>query len=272
MSYQVFIDGKSYDFEDPVPTGRQLLDHAGKYPAAEYRVIVMGPRRQLEDIDLEETADLREPGREVFFTFKSDRSFNFMLDGRRQPWGSEKITEKTLLEIAGLGGAHRVWQELKNEPDRLLARGEEVTLGGAGVERFFTGEPESTAGSSLVPRPDRRYLEDHGLHPEAVIENNQKGLVFPSYPLPDGKFNLPATDVLILLPAGYPDAPPDMFFCNPPILLADGCPAASTDATFPFHGRMWQRWSRHNSSWRPGIDGIHTMLQRVNSALENATR
>ncbi len=219
MGYQVFIDGKSHDFEDPVPTGRQLLDDAGKHPAEEYRIIVMGPRRQLEDIDLEETVDLREPGSEVFFTFKSDRSFNFMLDGRRQPWGSETITEKILLQIAGLGGAHRVWQELKSEPDRLLDRGEEVPLSGDGVERFFTGEPESTAGSSIVPAPDRRYLEDHDLQPEVIIENDQKGLVFPSYPLPDGKFNLAETDILILLPAGYPDAPPDMFFCDPPVLL-----------------------------------------------------
>ena len=272
MSYQVFIDGKRHEFEDPVPTGRQLLDRADKHPVEEYRVLVMGPRRQLEDIDLEETIDLREPGREVFFTFKSDRSFNFMLDGRRQPWGDETITETILLQIAGLGGPHRVWQEHKNEPDKLLDRGETVTLSGAGVERFFTGERESTAGSSIIPRPDRRYLEDHELHPKAIIENNQKGLVFPSYPLPDGKFNLSRTDLLILLPAGYPDAPPDMFFCDPPILLADGTAAASTDMQFPFHGRVWQRWSRHNSSWRPGIDGLHTMLQRVDAALHNATR
>lgn len=272
MSYKVIIDGKRYEFQDPVPTGRQLLDCADKHPAEEYRVLVMGPRRQLEDIDLEETTDLREPGREVFFTFKSDRSFNFMLDGRRQPWGNDTITETILLQIAGLGGNHRVWQEHKNEPDKLLDRGETATLSGEGVERFFTGERESTAGSTIIPAPDRRYLEDHGLQPDAIIENNQKGLVFPSYPLPNGKFNRPQTDILILLPAGYPDAPPDMFFCNPPILLADGSAAASTDVQFPFHGRLWQRWSRHNSAWRPGIDGIHTMLQRVNAALQSATR
>ena len=272
MSYQVIIDGKVHKFEDPVPTGRQLLDRAGKYPVEEHRVIVMGPRRQLEDIDLEETTDLREAGREVFFTFKSDRSFNFMLDGRRQPWGDETITESVLLQIAGFTGTHRVWQEHKNESDKLLDPGATVTLSGPGVERFFTGERESTAGSSIIPGPDRRYLEDHGLHPNAIIENNQKGLVFPSYPLPDGKFNRSRTDLLILLPAGYPDAPPDMFFCDPPLLLADGSAAPSTDVPFPFHGRVWQRWSRHNSSWRPGIDGIHTMLQRVNAALHSATR
>ena len=204
MSYQVFIDRKRHEFADPVPTGRQLLDRADKYPVEEHRVLVMGPRRQLEDIDLEETIDLREPGREVFFTFKSDRSFNFMLDGRRQPWGEETITETILLQIAGLGGAHRVWQEHQNESDKLLDRGATVTLSGAGVERFFTGERESTAGSSIIPSPDRRYLEDHGLDPHAIIDNNQKGLVFPSYSLPDGKFNLSRTDLLILLPADTP--------------------------------------------------------------------
>ena len=37
-----------------------------------------------------------------------------------------------------------------------------------------------------------------------------------------------------------------------------------------FAGQSWQRWSRHNSEWRPGIDGIWTMIKRVDDALEKA--
>jgi len=37
-----------------------------------------------------------------------------------------------------------------------------------------------------------------------------------------------------------------------------------------FAGQTWQRWSRHNNEWRPGIDGIWSMLKRVDHALEVA--
>jgi hypothetical protein len=35
-------------------------------------------------------------------------------------------------------------------------------------------------------------------------------------------------------------------------------------------GHNWQRWSRHNNSWRPGVDGLHTMIKRIEHALAKA--
>jgi hypothetical protein len=35
-------------------------------------------------------------------------------------------------------------------------------------------------------------------------------------------------------------------------------------------GQTWQRWSRQNNQWRPGTDGIWTMLKRVEKALKVA--
>ena len=42
------------------------------------------------------------------------------------------------------------------------------------------------------------------------------------------------------------------------------------DQAHAFQGRSWQRWSRHNTAWRPGIDGLHTMLKRIEHALAEA--
>jgi hypothetical protein len=76
---------------------------------------------------------------------------------------------------------------------------------------------------------------------------------------------------LIILPPGYPDAAPDMFYTSPRLTLADtGREPRAANVTHDFAGRAWQRWSRHSNSWRPGIDGLQTMIARVRRALEEA--
>jgi Prokaryotic E2 family E len=62
-----------------------------------------------------------------------------------------------------------------------------------------------------------------------------------------------------------------MFYSSPQLKLsATGALPRATEFTFSFQGQSWQRWSRHNTEWRPGIDGISTMLKRVEYALEVA--
>jgi hypothetical protein len=136
--YKLTINEKHYTTDDPVLTGRQLLEKAGKTPIEEHLVYWLGPNNILEDIGLEETIDLRKPGTENFLTFKSDRSFRFDIDGKREDWGAPLISEGNLLKLASVGPRYRVWLERKSEPDRLLAKGELVDLTGAGVERFYT--------------------------------------------------------------------------------------------------------------------------------------
>lgn len=138
MGYALTIDDHTHETDDPVLTGRQLLELAGRTPVEEHIVLEFGDRRQLEDIDLEETVDLREPGRERFVTFRSDRLFNFELDGQRQPWGSDSISEATLRRIAGLSETGSVWLERRDEADLRLQAGQQVSLDGEGVERFYT--------------------------------------------------------------------------------------------------------------------------------------
>jgi hypothetical protein len=124
---------------------------------------------------------------------------------------------------------------------------------------------------SFLPARDRHYLESRGIEYEEHEENGQKAIVLKARPLPDGRFDVPQADVLILLPSGYPDAAPDMFYLLPWVKLTNGgrypCKA---DQPFQFKGQSWQRWSRHNKEWRPGADGIWTMLKRIEFALQEA--
>ena len=98
------------ELDDPKPTGRQLLARAGYRDPREHRVMVLGSDHQLEDIDLEETVDVSESGKAQFILFpNSDRSFNFILDTQRQPWGAEDISETMLRTLAGVNEEFRVW-------------------------------------------------------------------------------------------------------------------------------------------------------------------
>lgn len=124
---------------------------------------------------------------------------------------------------------------------------------------------------SALPSRCRRYLAERSIAYREVEDGAQKGVILQGVPLPAGRFDASAADILILLPAGYPDHPPDMFYADPWLKLAasNGYPKAA-DQAFNFGGQRWQRWSRHNNSWRPGVDGIWTMLKRVETALAGA--
>ena len=124
---------------------------------------------------------------------------------------------------------------------------------------------------SLLPSDDRQFLDDHGLAYREVSDSGHKGVVLVDFKLPEIKFQVSAADILILLPPGYPDAPPDMFYALPWLELASGGGYPNrANKSWQLDGENWQRWSRHSSEWRAGTDGIWTMVQRVNRALREA--
>ena len=124
---------------------------------------------------------------------------------------------------------------------------------------------------AFLPLRDRRYLVERESAFEEVTAGLTTGLVFPRWSLPPSKFDRAETSLLIVLPSGYPDFAPDMFFVFPWVRLAtSGTYARCADQAYQFNGVQWQRWSRHNSEWRRGVDGIWTMLKRVENALTEA--
>jgi hypothetical protein len=124
----------------------------------------------------------------------------------------------------------------------------------------------------LLQSRDRHYLSERNLKFEEVAHGPQKGLVLPKWAIPPGRLDHTQADLLIILPDGYPDVPLDMFYLNPWVRIAatQKFPRMA-DVSFPFNGINWQRWSRHNNDWRRGVDGIWTMLKRVEHALSEAT-
>ncbi len=126
----------------------------------------------------------------------------------------------------------------------------------------------------FMPEFDREYLIEKGYRHEEVVDSANKGLIIKDWILPDAKFTVERSDLLILVPDSYPDVPPDMFYFYPALCLksTNRFPRA-TESFQPFNNVQWQRWSRHLGAgvWRRGIDGMHTYLKRVDEALRAAT-
>ncbi len=124
---------------------------------------------------------------------------------------------------------------------------------------------------SFLPSKDLEYLNSKGIRFEEKEEGGNKAIILKEWPLPNGRYDSPRADILILLPNGYPDIAPDMFYLLPWVKLipANKYPNAA-DHPLSFAGQNWQRWSRHNNEWRPGVDGIWTMIKRIEHALEKA--
>ncbi len=263
---KVKIDDEVYKFDDPIVSGRQLLLTAGKKPIEEHLLYFIDSNKILEDIGLEESIDLRERGIERFITFESDRSFRFELDSQRQDWGASIINESTLKKLASVPTHYRVWLENTDSEDELLSPNQMINLAGKGVERFYTGSPDTTAGDIKLPISDQLYLDIQNIEHEVVAVSGQIGIIFKNYFL-GGAVTPGNADVLIMLPQSYPDTHPDMFYTEPWVSMKSGGWPEKADHPFDFNGRRWQRWSRHNSDWRPGIDGIRTMLRRIDFAL-----
>lgn len=124
----------------------------------------------------------------------------------------------------------------------------------------------------FLPESDRDYLNQKGYTFREVTDNAKNGLIISNWTLPEGKYNHEGSDLLIFIPTGYPDIPPDMFYFYPAILLPENRYAPASEVFEPFNTISWQRWSRHLGAehWRSGVDGIHTYLKRVETALLSA--
>ncbi len=257
---------------DAVPTGRQILEEAHCLPADEFILLLVQHDGMLKEVNLSDTVHIRHDAPAEFYLFKSDRTLFEDVDGRRFPWGSSRISEPMLKKLAGVPENYRVWLERKGEEDLLISLGAEVALSESCLERFYTGIPQSTAGVDLcvLPERDRRYLIDHGLSFEEIQDRGQNALIVRAVAVRNPLLISETVDLLILLPEGYPDTPTDMFFVSPWVRFrADNRLPHRADQSFEFAGLSWQRWSRHSREWRRGVDGIWTVLRRVEAALRS---
>ncbi len=115
-----------------------------------------------------------------------------------------------------------------------------------------------------LPEADIQFLTSMGVEYEVTTEAAMTCVVLRSWPLPSG-YSTASADLLVRLPAGYPDTGPDMWWFSPTITLASGGSPPATEVVENHLGRSWQRWSRHlqPGQWKFGIDGLQTYVALI---------
>lgn len=263
------LNFKKHVFDDPKVLGRQLIEAADGHPVDEHVAIAILPNGDFEDIRLDESYDLRGRGAEKVLVARTDRVFKFKIDDKDLEWPRACISGFVLRKLADLPENYNLWQEIPGQQDRKIADSDVINLDAKGVERFISLIDQTTEGDTL-PSFDQTFLVDHGYQFDIVQQGRETGIILKSLDLPEGKFNVETADILVLLPAGYPDCAPDMFYASPHLTLPCGQVPKACTVQHTYAGRVWQRWSRHNNAWRPGIDGLRTMVARIKTALAEA--
>lgn len=95
------------------------------------------------------------------------------------------------------------------------------------------------------------------------------GIIISDYLLPDDIYTTEKTDLMVMVPTGYPMSQMDMFYCDPGMERKDGRPINGLNQETHF-GRHWQRWSRHYVApnvWDPGTHSVMTHLLFVKNLL-----
>lgn len=118
-----------------------------------------------------------------------------------------------------------------------------------------------------LPELDDDFLTAKGFNFEVKEEGGFLHLVLHAYPMP-GAYKPGVVDLLLRLPAGYPNAKPDMFWTRPNVTLASGAIPTTANVQETYLGLPWQRWSRHGNGWRPGVDGLRSFLATIRRELE----
>jgi hypothetical protein len=112
-----------------------------------------------------------------------------------------------------------------------------------------------------------RYLAERWPGHTITLEGASVVLVLAGYELPAG-FDPPRVDLCLMLPFGFPETQPDMFWADPSLTLHGGAPAA-TEVRQQIVGRTWQRFSRHlpAGAWQPGIDNLQSWVSMIGTML-----
>jgi hypothetical protein len=91
---------------------------------------------------------------------------------------------------------------------------------------------------------------------ELEYPSDYSHVVIKRWPLPPG-WSAAATEVLILLPAGYPQTPPDSFYTPDSLTLEGSAEPDRASGRISHRGRSWRQFSWHfvePRDWQPHPD------------------
>lgn len=124
-----------------------------------------------------------------------------------------------------------------------------------------------TGTPTLLPELDVEFLNEKDFDCEVTQVGGEVRVIINNFPFP-AQYSPRTAKLMLRLPSGYPNANPDMFWTSPDVKLLNGNLPLNANYYDPSAGN-WQRWSRHDNSWRPGTDDLRTKISSVRKELES---
>jgi len=119
----------------------------------------------------------------------------------------------------------------------------------------------------LVPEIDRDFLTEKIAKFGVAKSGNDVLVIIHDFEFPDA-YAPRTADLMIILPAGYPNANLDMFWTTPDVKLKNGSWPDRATERGTYNNINWQRWSRHfPQQWRQGVDNLRTFVTTIRREL-----
>ncbi len=127
----------------------------------------------------------------------------------------------------------------------------------------------SQEAKQKLPERDREFLDEKYPTYDVAEHGAELLVLLPEFDFP-AAYSPRKADLLIVIPAGYPNAALDMFWAFPDVKLANGNWPQNCDHHGQYLNNSWQRWSRHffqHRPWRVGVDNLRTFVATIKKEL-----
>jgi len=273
--YKVAINGKRLSWGDE-SISVSLLRLIGGIDASDSLILELSdePDRELDD---SEAIALSDSG--VEHVYSKPKEWKLNVQGVLLTFSTSKVVVREALIQAGFD-PNECWTailKVKGQPKRPVELDSTIDLSVPGIEKLRLRPNEIKNGETIqTPRrafslldKDKVYLEKRNLVWETIIEGKRRWLILRSFSLPDG-YNSDAVDIAMDVPATYPAAAMDMFYCSPSLSLGNGKIPDKTSSTLDIEGKKYQQWSRHLNGatrWNPQTDNVISHIAFIEDSL-----
>lgn len=132
----VVVNEHEVAVKDDSPTPREVLTEAGCLPATEYALVHWPEHGPTKALPLDEPFELKS-GLNVFFAFRTDGTFFFVLNEQRFEWKRE-LTGPELRKVGRVPSDYLVRFAREDRKDQDFGVEDHIDLDGHGVEHFYS--------------------------------------------------------------------------------------------------------------------------------------
>ncbi|WP_099610063.1 multiubiquitin domain-containing protein [Vibrio fujianensis] len=236
-------------------------------------------QKQAADLLLDTDANLNLSASGLEKVYSAKRSWRLNVQGVQIVSDEPTIVASDAMIAAGFNPADdwMLFLKVKGEPKKPIGVDYVIDLTTPGIEKLRMTPAEIRNGEkalcvksdfSLLEK-DTDYLNKLGFEWETLIDNGRRWLIIRNYTLPSG-YNHEKVDIAIDIPAAYPGAALDMFYCFPALRLESGAVIAQTSCHMSIVGQSYQRWSRHlngKTKWNPLTDSVMTQMAVIEECI-----